>query len=160
MPATNWDELDIHQIKALAHHLAKTEFLSYGFRVFSSEVDDGGADFIAEAPDGKFFFVYVRGARKNIRVSIPKDRIALDRDRLVCYVRFEEGNPPSVYVFPATVWKDENRNALFIERNFGEESRKTRPEYCIQSGSNSLYLLEGYEAQGYLGRLAKLRQKR
>ena len=42
----NWDNLNRLQIGKYAEYYAKMEFTSYGFDVYTSEVDDKGIDFV------------------------------------------------------------------------------------------------------------------
>ena len=52
MPNTKWSELSAMQLGRYAEYYAKMEFTSYGFDVYTSEVDDHGVDFIAKSKDG------------------------------------------------------------------------------------------------------------
>ncbi len=53
MPDTNWSKLNKLQLGRYAEYYAKMEFASYGFEVYTSEVDDHGIDFIAKEKNGK-----------------------------------------------------------------------------------------------------------
>ena len=56
MPNLNWNKLSGLQLGRYAEYYAKMEFASYGFEVYTSEVDDHGVDFIAKSPnDNKFY---------------------------------------------------------------------------------------------------------
>ena len=48
MPNLNWSKLTGLQLGRYAEYYAKMEFASYGFEVYTSEVDDHGVDFIAK----------------------------------------------------------------------------------------------------------------
>ena len=47
MPNTNWSELSHLQLGRYAEYYAKMEFASFGYDVYTSEVDDHGVDFVA-----------------------------------------------------------------------------------------------------------------
>ena len=55
MPKKNWSELSKQQIGRYAEYYAKMEFASYGFEVYTSEVDDHGVDFVAKLPNSNRF---------------------------------------------------------------------------------------------------------
>ena len=48
MSNTNWSELSYLQLGRYAEYYAKMEFSSYGYDVYTSEVDDHGVDFVAK----------------------------------------------------------------------------------------------------------------
>ena len=156
MPATNWSKLSRQQLGAYAEYYAKMEFVFYGFHVYTSEIDDHGIDFIAEAPNGQLYNVQVKSVRGNTYTFILQDKIALDNNHLVCYLRLRDGERPEAYVIPATVWK--NPNARFVRRDYDAPELKSKPEYGIQHSAKNRYLLEGYEAQSFLPALAETRE--
>ena len=47
MPSKKWSGLNHMQLGQFGEYYAKMEFASYGFDVYTSEVDDHGVDFIA-----------------------------------------------------------------------------------------------------------------
>ena len=55
MPNMIWSQLNNLQLGEYGEYYAKMEFASYGFKVFTSEVDDHGVDFIAQDNSGKFY---------------------------------------------------------------------------------------------------------
>ena len=46
MPNLNWSKLNHLQLGKYAEYYAKMEFASYGYEVYTSEVDDHGVDFV------------------------------------------------------------------------------------------------------------------
>ena len=70
MPNTKWSELSAMQLGRYAEYYAKMEFTSYGFDVYTSEVDDHGVDFIAKSKDGIYFEVQVKSVRNDNYVFI------------------------------------------------------------------------------------------
>ncbi|WP_433957789.1 hypothetical protein [Cytobacillus horneckiae] len=66
MPNLKWSHLNNLQLGRYAEYYAKMDFASYGYQVFSSEVDDHGEDFIARMPRGRFIKVQVKS------ISFPK----------------------------------------------------------------------------------------
>ena len=64
MPSTNWSKLSPLQLGRYAKYYAKMEFASYGFEVYTSEVDDHGVDSIAKNPhNNQFYEVQVKSIR-------------------------------------------------------------------------------------------------
>ncbi len=130
MPRTSWSELSSMQLGRYAEYYAKMEFTSYGFDVYTSEVDDHGIDFIAKSQTGVFYEVQVKSVRNDNYVFIRKDKIDLDEHHLVCYIRFIDGELPDCYVFPSTVFKRPD-GSLFTSRDY--EGLKSKPEYGIST---------------------------
>lgn len=64
MPNSNRAELNPMQPGKYAEYYAKMEFASYGFEVYSSEVDGHGVDFVVKVP-GTYSFYEVQA--KSIR---------------------------------------------------------------------------------------------
>jgi predicted GNAT family N-acyltransferase len=52
MPNTIWSKLNSLQLGRYAEYYAKMEFASYGFEIYTSELDDHGIDFIAKTKSG------------------------------------------------------------------------------------------------------------
>ena len=150
MPNLNWSQLNQLQLGRYAEYYAKMEFTSYGYDVYTSEVDDHGVDFVAKAPGGQFLEVQVKATRGNY-VFIRKNKIILDDTHLVCYMLFLDGVLPEVYVFPATVWK--TPNAVFVSRDYEKPGQKSKPEWGINfSKKNAEYLLR-YSAERFFNGL-------
>lgn len=57
MPNLSWSHLNHLQIGRYAEYYAKMELTSYGFYIFTSEVDDHGVDFVMKNSKGHFFEV-------------------------------------------------------------------------------------------------------
>ena len=56
MPSLIWSKLNHLQRGRYAEYYAKMEFTSYGYEVYTSEVDDHGVDFVAKHPKSEHFF--------------------------------------------------------------------------------------------------------
>ena len=83
MPNTNWSELSHLQLGRYAEYYAKMEFASYGYDVYTSEVDDHGVDFVARNPDDdQYYEIQVKAVRNLDYVYIRKDKEA--RRQPVC----------------------------------------------------------------------------
>lgn len=128
MPRTMWSELSSMQLGQYGEYYAKMEFTSYGFDVYTSEVDDHGVDFVAKSRDGVFYEVQVKSVRNDNYVFIRKSKIILDEKHLVCFIRFNDGALPDCYVFPSTVWLNPD-GSLFTSKDY--EGLKSNPEYGI-----------------------------
>lgn len=63
---TDWEKLSPLQLGQFGEYYAKIEFASYGYDVYTSEVDDHGVDFIAKDKDtGIFYEVQVKSLYKS-----------------------------------------------------------------------------------------------
>ncbi len=144
-----WSELSPMQLGQYGEYWAKMEFTSYGFEVYTSEVDDYGVDFIVKnRKDEKFFEVQVKSIFKGNYVFIPKSKIKIDDSHLVCLLKFSENALPDVYVIPATVWN--NPNGVFVERNYDKPNQKSKPEWGISVTKANLQLLEPYRIEKFV----------
>lgn len=127
MPNTNWSELSHLQLGRYAEYYAKMEFASYGYDVYTSEVDDHGVDFVARNPDdGQYYEIQVKAVRNLDYVYIRKDKMVLSPVRLVYLLLFSDGALPECYVISSQTWN--NPNALFVERNYDKPGQKSAPE--------------------------------
>ena len=119
MPNTKWSELSAMQLGRYAEYYAKMEFTSYGFDVYTSEVDDHGVDFIAKSKDGIYFEVQVKSVRNDNYVFISKDKIVIDKRHLVCYIRFVEDYMPDEHesIFAKYYGTNKWNDSMFINRS-------------------------------------------
>lgn len=150
MPNTNWSKLNHLQLGRYAEYYAKMEFASYGFEVYTSEVDDHGVDFIAKLPgENKFYEVQVKSVRDYGYIYMAKSKMPeLSEDRLVCYLHFIDGQLPDVFVIPATAWK--NPNAVLVDRKYDKPGQKSEPEWGINISQKNYNLLDEYKADRWL----------
>lgn len=128
MPRTTWSELTPMQLGKYGEYYAKMEFTSYGFDVYTSEVDDHGVDFIAKNGNGVFYEIQVKSIRDDNYVFIKKSKLILKDNHLICLIRFNDGELPDCYVFPATVFNNPD-GSLFTSKDY--EGLKSLPEYGI-----------------------------
>ncbi|RHO56103.1 DUF4365 domain-containing protein [Ruminococcaceae bacterium AM07-15] len=148
MPNTNWSELSHLQLGRYAEYYAKMEFASYGYDVYTSEVDDHGVDFVAKSPeDGKYYEIQVKSVRNLDYVYIRKDKMVLSPTRLVYLLLFSNGALPDCYVIPSQTWS--NPGVLFIDRNYDKPGQKSAPEWGINLSKRNLPLLEPYREERY-----------
>lgn len=146
MPNLKWSQLSGMQLGRYAEYYAKMEFTSYGYDVYTSEVDDHGVDFVAKY-DSKFYEVQVKSVRQDGYLYIPKEKVIVSDNFLICYMRFTDDNLPDVFVFPATVWN--SPNALFVDRPYDKPGQKSKPEYGISYNKKNAPLLEKYRAESF-----------
>ena len=108
MPNMNWSKLNSLQLGRYAEYYAKMEFASYGFEVYTSEVDDHGVDFIAKLPgENRFYEVQVKSLRDYGYIFMAKSKMPeLSDERLICFLHFIDGKLPDVFVIPASAWKN------------------------------------------------------
>ena len=150
MPNKTWSKLSHLQLGRYAEYYAKMEFASYGFEVYTSEVDDHGVDFIAKLPnENRFYEVQVKSVRDYGYVYMAKSKMPeLSEDRLVCYLHFIDGDLPDVFVIPATAWK--NPNAVLVDRKYDKPDQKSEAEWGINISKKNYKLLDEYKADEWL----------
>ena len=146
MPNLNWSALNHLQLGRYAEYYAKMEFTSYGYEVYTSEVDDHGVDFVAKGPDGRFLEVQVKATRGGY-VFIPQNKIELDDVHLVCYLRFCDGKLPEFYLIPAAIWN--TPNAVFVRHDYDKPGQRSKSEWGINYSKKNQQLLEPYRAENY-----------
>lgn len=141
MPDMNWSRLNSLQIGRYAEYYAKMEFASFGFEVYTSEVDDHGIDFVAKVRNGKFLEVQVKSIRDSSYVFMRKDRWDIRNENLyLVLLVFEDGKLPDVFLIPSTAWV--NESTLFKSREYVD--LKSKPEYGINLSIRNRVLLEEY----------------
>lgn len=150
MPNTNWSKLNHLQLGRYAEYYAKMEFASYGFEVYTSEVDDHGVDFVAKLPgENRYYEVQVKSVRDYGYIYMAKSKMPeLSEDRLVCYLHFIDGQLPDVFVIPTTAW--ENPNAVLVDRKYDKPGQKSEPEWGINISKKNYNLLDEYKADCWL----------
>lgn len=150
MPNTNWSKLNHLQLGRYAEYYAKMEFASYGYEVYTSEVDDHGVDFVAKLPgENRYYEVQVKSVRDYGYIYMAKSKMPeLSEDRLVCYLHFIDGQLPDVFVIPATAW--ENPNAVLVDRKYDKPGQKSEPEWGINISKKNYNLLDEYKADCWL----------
>lgn len=149
MPNQNWSRLTHLQLGQYGEYYAKMEFASYGFDVYTSEVDDHGVDFVARHPiTGVYYEVQVKSARGYSYVYAQKSKMPLSPTHLFCYLRFADGALPEVYVIPSTVWLTPNET--FVSRDFQKAGQTSKPEWGINVSGKNLVKLAPYHAERYL----------
>ncbi len=153
MPNSNRAELNPMQPGKYAEYYAKMEFASYGFEVYSSEVDDHGVDFVVKVPGTySFYEVQVKSIRNYGYVFIPKSKMpVLTTNRLVCYIHFIENQMPYIFVIPAAAWAEPN--AVFVDRNFDKPGQKSKPEWGINISKKNYAMLDVYKADKKIKRI-------
>lgn len=150
MPSTKWSVLRSMQLGRYAEYYAKMEFASYGYDVYTSEVDDHGVDFIARDEKTNIYYeVQVKSLLKGNYSYIPEPLMdCKDEKRLVCFLKFTDGSMPDVFIIPATAWQ--NLNEVLVYRKYNKPGQKSKPEWGIACSKKNLPLLEKYRADKFL----------
>jgi len=144
MPDTNWSNLNSMQLGRYAEYYAKMEFTSYGFEVYTSEVDDHGIDFIAKKKAGRFMEIQVKSVRQTNYVFMQKDKWNIENPNLyLALLLFDDGKLPETYLIPATVWK--NPDKLFCEKEY--TGLKSKPEYGLNLSTKNMPLLRDFKIE-------------
>jgi hypothetical protein len=140
MDRYDWARLNHLQVGRYAEYFVKMEFTLFGFDVYTTEVDDKGIDFVIRRDIDRFYDVQVKSLRVATSgyVFMPKATFALRAGLLLALVLLRQGEPPALYVIPATAWL--NPDALLVSRDY-PGSTKSRPEWGINvSGKNQAIL--------------------
>ena len=155
MPTMNWSKLNSLQLGRYAEYYAKMEFASYGFEVYTSEVDDHGVDFIAKLPgENRFYEVQVKSLREYGYIFMAKSKMPEPSDeRLICFLHFIDGKLPDVFVIPASAWK--NPNTILVDRKYDKPGQKSEPEWGVNVSKKNYNLLSKYSADNWLERKFK-----
>lgn len=155
MPNLKWSDLPSRvQVGRLGEYYAMIECTSYGFEVYSSEVDDHGVDFVAKGPNGVFYEVQVKSLRANTSsyTFVQKNKNKLDANHLICFVYFVDDKHPDCYVIPSTVFieaeGEPKGSTPFVSRNYTD--LKSPPEYGINVSEKNLVKLQEYRAEKIL----------
>lgn len=146
MPNTKWSMLSKLQLGHYAEYYAKMEFSSFGFDVYTSEVDDHGVDFVVRDPvDGRYYEIQVKSCRGLQYIFVRKDKMVIDQSRVVVLLIFTDGKLPDLYIIPSSAW--ENPNSLFADRNYDKEGQISQPEWGINLSRKNLPLLAKYKEE-------------
>ena len=142
MPCTEWSTLSHLQLGRYAEYYAKMEFASYGYEVFSSEVDDKGIDFVCRKKDGPFCEIQVKAVRNYNPTFMLKDHMDITSiTRFICLLRFEDGCLPEVYLIPASAWG----SPTALLKGYDYIGKKSKPDWSINLSKKSMTLLQVFE---------------
>lgn len=148
MPNLKWSKLNHLQLGRYAEYFTKMEFTSYGYDVYTSEVDDHGIDFVAQNPITKeLFYVQVKSVRKHNYTYLKKDKVTLNKNFLICLIYFTDDKLPDLYIFSSTVWQ--NPNDVFVDREYNGIKYKSKPEWGINYSQKNSFILEAYRADKF-----------
>ncbi|SNT04937.1 protein of unknown function [Anaerovirgula multivorans] len=144
MPNTNWSKLNNLQLGRYGEYYAKMEFASYGFEVYTSEVDDHGIDFIVKNKNGRFLEIQVKSIRQTNYVFMQKEKWNINNsDVYLALLLFKDGNLPEAYLIPASAWK--NPNPLICDKDY--EGLKSKAEYGLNLSKKNMPLLQLYKIE-------------
>lgn len=146
MPNMDWkslSEMSKQKFGAYGEYYAKMEFASYGFDVFTSEVDDHGVDFVVKGSKG-FYEIQVKSIQStSTTVYMEKKKFDIEtQDLYLCLLIFEQGRLPDLYLIAASEWS--NENALLKSRDYDKPGRTSLPEWAINISKKNMPLLEAY----------------
>ena len=145
-----WSEVENNLVLGeIAEHYAKIEFMSYGFEIYDTVVDDRGIDFVARK-NGAFYEVQVKAVRNYNYTFIAESKMkSLSKNRLVCFINFENSKNPQVYVIPSTEWNAQS--TVLTHKTYG--GLKSSPEWGINFSKKNECLFEKYFAEKVLSDL-------
>jgi hypothetical protein len=144
LPNTTWSKLNSLQLGRYAEYYSKMEFASYGFEVYTSELDDHGIDFIVKTKAGLFLEIQVKSILKTKYVYMQKEKWNIESPTTyLSLLLFEDGKLPEAYLIPATAWK--NPNSLFCDKDY--EGLKSKPVYGLNLSKKNMQLLLDYRLE-------------
>lgn len=148
----NWSRkaLTKQKLGTFGEYYAKMTLASYGLSIYTSEVDDHGIDFVAEAKD-KFLKFQVKTLRSGTSyVFMLEEYFDITDSSLFLFLSIlTDGEHPTSYIVPATAWKDDESGA-FVHRTY--EGKKSRPEYGINLSKKNMLYLENYKLEGMINK--------
>jgi hypothetical protein len=143
MPNMDWTRLNSLQLGKYAEYFAKMEFASYGFEVYTSEVDDRGIDFIVRDSHGRFCEIQVKSLRSLSYVFMQKSKFNIDNNNLyLTLLLFEQNRLPDIFLIPTEAWKVPNE--VFVDKDYDKPGQKSKPEYGINVSRKNYHILERY----------------
>ena len=144
MSNTTWSKLNSLQLGKYAEYYSKMEFASYGFEVYTSEVDDHGIDFIVKTKSGIFLEIQVKSVLKTKYVFMQKEKWNIESPTTyLSLLLFEDGKLPETYLIPATAWK--TPSVLLGDKDY--EGLKSKPEYGLNLSKRNMQLLQEYKLE-------------
>ncbi len=149
MPNLVWSQLSHLQRGRYAEYYAKMEFASYGYEVYTSEVDDHGVDFVVKSPDSEQFYeVQVKSLMDYGYIFISKSKMPkLIPTRLICYIQFIDGQLPHIFIVPSTVWK--TPNAVFVDRIYDKPNQTSESEWGMNISKKNFSVIEQYSSDKF-----------
>lgn len=153
MPNRKWSDLNNHlKLGRYAEYYAKMEFASYGYEIYSPEIDDHGVDFIVKRPnEDSYYEVQVKSISNSGYVFCKKDKMPLKDSWLLCLLRFVDDELPEVYIIPATTWLEPK--PPFVSRDYEKEGQKSKPEWGINVSKKNLPQLSNYSAAVFFNKV-------
>ena len=151
MPNLVWSRLNHLQRGRYAEYYAKMEFTSYGYEVYTSEVDDHGVDFVAKDPSSnQFLEIQVKSLMNNGYIFISESKMPILSDsRLICYIRFVDNEEPKIFIIPSTVWNEPNE--AFVYRKYDKPGQTSESEWGINISKKNFSIIEKYSADKFFG---------
>ena len=148
MPNMKWKDLTTRQLGQYGEYYAKMEFTSYGYEVYTPEVDDHGVDFVVKDTDGHFYEVQVKSVRQDNYLPIAYDKFQANFSDyfIICYIRFKDDEMPKMYLIPTSAW--ETPNALLPNYRY-DKGQKSNPEIGISYNPKNAPLLEMWKAANF-----------
>ena len=155
---TKWSRkgLNSQKLGCFGEYYAKMALASYGFDIYSSEVDDHGIDFVAETGLHHFLRFQVKTIRTATTgyvfmhqysyMNVGKGLLAEkslafspdDESLFVVLLLLEDGKEPNMYIIPSSAWKKDSGTTFVYRENY------EKPEYGINISQKNItqYLQE------------------
>ncbi len=151
-PDFDWSRLSKMQLGKYAEHFAKMRLLMLGLEVYVSEVDDRGIDFVVKRADGVFWEIQSKSLRGFGYVFLRKEHFQPREGLFVALTFFKENEAGDIFLIPSTEWIDPK--GIFVERNYGDEGQKSKPEWGINVSEKGMDQLRQFSlTRDYLSQI-------
>ncbi len=128
------------QLGKCGEYLAKIEFITNDFEVYSSDVDDRGIDLVVRKNKGsRFFEIQVKAVNEGGYVFMQEDVFSPKENLYLLLLIFGADGNPTVMLIPSLEWR-RNSYPFFVYRNY--EGKKSKPEYGINFSKDSLAIIK------------------
>jgi len=139
------ETLTPQKLGTFCEYYAKMTLASYGFSIYTAEVDDHGIDFVAETARGflKFQVKAIRTATTKY-VFMQKAHFDIHDDALFLFlILLTDGEHPDTYLIPASAWEKESK--MFVYHAY--EGKRSKPEYGLNLSKKNMPELEKFRLE-------------
>lgn len=139
------NKLSSQRIGRFAEYWVKLSLTLAGLDIYSTEVDDKGIDFVGKVNRDRYVDFQVKSIRtKTSYIYIKKEtwKDGLHENLYLVLVVITEKGMPEIFLIPSIVWRTPNK--IFVDRPYGKEGQKSKPEWGMNI-PKKLELLSEFE---------------
>lgn len=128
------------QLGKCGEYLAKIQFITNDFEVYSSDVDDRGIDLVVrQNKESRFFEIQVKAIKKKGYVFMQKQVFSPKENLYLLLLIFDTELNPEVLLIPSLEWLRKSY-PFFVYRDY--VGKKSKPEYGINFSKDSLAIIK------------------